>query len=71
MNKEFLEKALKDIILMTSNVDDNGMVWGMDTEINSLENLVNQAAEILKLYNRHYEESRKRLKKRILRELLI
>jgi len=44
MDKETIRK----IIELTASVDDEGMVWGFDTEINHIDNLINRAEDIIK-----------------------
>lgn len=34
---------LKEVIKLTANIDKEGMVWGMDTELGTLDELVDQA----------------------------
>lgn len=50
--KEELKEVIRQIILLTSYEDEDGTVWGMDTSIDSMENLIehsyNQIKDFLK-----------------------
>lgn len=48
VNKRYsIDDALSDIIDLTSSTEDDGSVWGFDTEIDSKKNLIKRAKEIL------------------------
>lgn len=48
VSKRFsLDDAISDIIDLTSSTEDDGSVWGFDTEIDSKQNLIKRAKEIL------------------------
>jgi hypothetical protein len=42
--------AIRKVIEMTSTVEDSGSVWGMDTDVGNIDELIDKAEGILKPY---------------------
>jgi len=71
MNKEYLSKALKEIIQTTSMIEDDNHVHGMNADFGHIDDLIRADVEILERYQRQYKKSMKKLKRKILNEMVI